>query len=148
MNIKLIIGVVVIAIFVVWGATAFVETTLQYVSMEEAIRSKRTVQVMGKIDFDQVSYSEDGSRMEFAVYDVEAVDTVNAERMMVHYYGIVPGNFDQATSIVLKGKYTDEEAFVAETMLVKCPSKYQGEGGEYQDDAKHDEAVENIWSSL
>lgn len=146
MNIKLIIGVVVVAVFVVWGATAFVETTLQYVSMEEAIKSRQTVQVMGKIDFDMVSYSEDGSRLEFAVYDVEATDPVNAERMAVHYYGVVPGNFDQATSVVLKGKYGggDEEAFVAESMLVKCPSKYQGEGGEYQDDSKHDEGVDNI----
>jgi cytochrome c-type biogenesis protein CcmE len=61
--------------------------------------------------------------------------------MPVHYYGVVPGNFEQATSVVLKGKST-EGVFVAEQMLVKCPSKYQGEGGnEYQDIRKHDDAV-------
>jgi cytochrome c-type biogenesis protein CcmE len=59
--------------------------------------------------------------------------------MPVFFYGVVPGNFDQATSVVLKGKTTDG-VFVADQMLVKCPSKYQGEGGEYQDMKKHDEA--------
>ena len=43
--------------------------------------------------------------------------------------------------MVLKGK-SEGETFVAEQMLVKCPSKYQGEGGqEYQDIRKHDEGV-------
>ena len=46
--------------------------------------------------------------------------------MNVVYHGIVPGNFDQATSVVLKGK-ADGDYFVADQMLVKCPSKYQGE---------------------
>ena len=38
---------------------------------------------------------------------------------------LMPGNFDQAKSVVLKGK-TENGVFVAEQMLVKCPSKYQG----------------------
>ena len=144
MNIKLIIGIVVIVIFVVWGAMAFMETTVQYVSLEEASRSTRTVQVMGKIDFDQVKYSDDHTRFEFAIYDAEAKDEVTAPRMPIHFFGVVPSNFDQATSVVLKGKVGDEGVFVANQMLVKCPSKYQGEGGEYQDGKKHDEAAGTI----
>ena len=141
MNIKLIIGVVIIAVFVVWGAMAFINTTVQYVSFEEAAKSKTIVQVIGKIDFDQVKYSDDHTRFEFAVYDVEAENEITAPRMQVHFFGVVPGNFDQATSVVLKGKIGDEGAFVANEMLVKCPSKYQGDDGEYQDPAKHEEAT-------
>lgn len=141
MNIKIIIGVVIIAVFVVWGATAFMQTTVQYVSLEKAAVATRTVQVMGKVDFDMVKYSVDHTRLEFAIYDADAENEITATRMPVHYYGVVPGNFDQATSVVLKGKVGDEGVFVAQQMLVKCPSKYQGEEGKYQDGKKHDEAV-------
>jgi len=138
---KYIIGALIVVAFVIWGASAFLKTTIQYVSIDTAKHADRTVQVMGKIDFDQVNYNSDESRLEFAVYDAEAADKTQAEHMKVVYYGVVPGNFDQATSVVLKGKPVGDE-FVADQMLVKCPSKYQGEGGnEYQDMKKHEEAV-------
>jgi len=138
---KYIIGGIIIVVFVAWGATAFFKTTIQYVPLETAINSDKVVQVLGKIDFDQVSYNVEESRLEFAVYDAEAVDEAAAERMKVVYYGVVPGNFDQATSVVLKGK-ADGDMFVADQMLVKCPSKYQGEeGDEYQNIKKHNQAV-------
>lgn len=140
MKAKPIIGGVIIVVFLVWGTSAFLKTTLRYVSIEEARHSKRTVQVLGRIDFDQVNYNTEDSRLEFAIYDPEAPDKQRARRMKVIYYGVVPGNFEQATSVVLKGK-SEGETFVAEQMLVKCPSKYQGEGEEYQDIRKHDEGV-------
>ncbi len=140
MRAKYIIGGLVIVVFLVWGASAFFKTTIQYVSIDEARHASRTVQVMGKIDFDKVNYNSKDSRLEFAIYDPEAADPNTAERMSVVYYGVVPGNFDQATSVVLKGK-SDGDEFVADQMLVKCPSKYQGEGGEYQDMEKHNEAT-------
>ena len=140
MKAKYIIGLVIIAVFVVWGAVVSMKTTIQYVSIEEAARATRTVQVMGKIDFDRVRYDASGSRLEFDIYDAEAQDKNSAARLAVVYDGVVPGNFDQATSVVLKGMVGDDGLFLAEQMLVKCPSKYQGDDGEYQDPARHDEA--------
>jgi cytochrome c-type biogenesis protein CcmE len=138
---KYIIGGVIIVLFLIWGTSAFLKTTIQYVSIDEARRAARTVQVLGRIDFDAVNYNAADSRLEFAVYDAKAENKETAERMKVVYYGVVPGNFDQATSVVLKGK-SEGDTFVAEQMLVKCPSKYQGEGGEeYQDIRKHEEGV-------
>jgi cytochrome c-type biogenesis protein CcmE len=46
--------------------------------------------------------------------------------MPVIYRGVIPGNFDQATSIVAIGRYQGDH-FEAEQLLVKCPSKYQAE---------------------
>ena len=133
MTAKYIIGGIVIIVFMIWGASAFVTSTIQYVSIEEARHATNIVQVMGKIDFDVVNYNDVLKRLEFAVYDAEAETKLGATRIDVVYYGVVPGNFDQATSVVLKGQ-PGEEGFVADQMLVKCPSKYQGEGGEeYQD---------------
>lgn len=139
MKAKYIIGGIIIVVFLIWGTSAFLKTTIQYVSLDEASRSKRTVQVMGKVDFATVKYNATDTRLEFDVFDVDARDTVNAHRFPVVYYGVVPGNFDQAKSVVLKGKPGTDGAFVAEQMLVKCPSKYQGEGGEWQD-IKNDKA--------
>lgn len=141
MKAKYIIGGVIIVLFMVWGGAAFLKTTVQYVSIDAARSTARKVQVMGKIDFDKVSYNIDASRLEFTIYDAEAPDKSTAVTMNVVYYGIVPGNFDQATSVVLKGR-SEGETFVADKMLVKCPSKYQGEASkEYQDIQKHNEAV-------
>ncbi|MDX9857072.1 MAG: cytochrome c maturation protein CcmE [candidate division Zixibacteria bacterium] len=142
MKAKYIIGALIIVVFVVWGTSAFLTTTVQYVPIEQAAVASRTVQVMGKIDFDKVKYDTDKSCLEFAIYDAEAATPQAAQsHLQVVYYGVVPGNFDQATSVVLKGKSGADGTFIAEQMLVKCPSKYQGEGGEYQDMKKHDEAV-------
>ncbi|MFH2048858.1 MAG: cytochrome c maturation protein CcmE [bacterium] len=139
MNIRYIIGGLIVVVFIVWGATAFMKTTIQYVSIAEAKTATHNVQVIGKIDFEAVNYNTDDSRLEFAIYDIESDQPTTAERMNVVYYGVVPGNFDQATSVVLVGK-PDQDSFVADKMLVKCPSKYQGEGGEFQDMKKHEEA--------
>ena len=142
MNAKIIIGIVVIAVFIFWGATAFFETTIQYVSLEEAAHAERTVQVLGKIDFDQTLYNADSSRLELTVYDDASETPVGAHAMKAYYYGVVPGNFDQATSVVLKGKADDSGVFIAEQMLVKCPSKYQGESAEeYRDPSEHQGGV-------
>ncbi len=142
MNIKYLISGLVIVVFLVWGTMSFMKTTIRYVPIEQAAHSSRTVQVMGKIDFDRVSYDPDKTQLQFAIYDPEATDPATAPRMEVVYHGVVPGNFDQAKSVVLKGKVGPNGTFVADQMLVKCPSKYQGEGGqEYQDMRKHEEAT-------
>ncbi len=137
MNAKTIIGVVIIGVTMIWGITSFIGSTVAYVSIAEAKTSSEMVQVMGKISKDNVSYNSDESRLEFTIYDAEAEDEGTAERMNIVYYGTVPGNFDQATSVVAKG-VSHENEFVADKLLVKCPSKYQGEDGEeYGDIKKH-----------
>lgn len=140
MKLRLFIGGVIVGFFVVWGAMAFFRTTVRYVSLEQARNSDRTVQVMGKIDVSSVHFNTRASRFEFAIYDIDAPDTTTAPRLPVIYYGVVPGNFDQATSVVVKGR-GDGQVFTADQILVKCPSKYQGEAGDqYQDVRKHQEA--------
>ena len=122
---KYIIGGIVIIVFIAWGASAFFKTTVKYVSFDEARNATRTVQVAGKIDFDDVTFDADNNRLVFSIYDVAADSPVGADRLKVIYKGVVPGNFDQATSVLVRGK-PGEGGFVAEKLLVKCPSKYQG----------------------
>ncbi len=122
---KYIIGAVIILIFVVWGASAFLKTTVQYVSIAEAKQTGRTVQVLGSIDFNDVHFDAENRRLVFSIYDSKNPDPSRADRMKVIYRGVVPGNFEQATQVVVRGKQ-GADGFVAEKLLVKCPSKYQG----------------------
>jgi len=126
MKAKYIIGGLIVLVFMIWGAVAFMKTTVQYVSLAEAKRSPQTVQAIGAIDFASVVYDAENSSFEFEIYDDDAVDPAQAERMKIMYYGVVPGNFDQATSVVVRGK-AEGDTFIADQLLVKCPSKYQGE---------------------
>lgn len=127
MKAKFIIGILIIAVFAVWGITSFMATTIKYVPLAEVADAQGTIQVMGKIDFDSVQYDTDHSRLVFDVIDLE--DQSSGRRLKIIYSGMVPGNFEQATSVVARGIYQDG-ALIADQLLVKCPSKYQGMDGE------------------
>ncbi len=123
MKAKYIIGAVIIVAFAIWGMSSFLNQTIKYVSIKDVPGTSRTVQVMGKIDFDTVVFDTDSARLVFEITDLEHNDANT--RLKVVYTGMVPGNFDQATSVVAKGKYING-ALVADQLLIKCPSKYQG----------------------
>ncbi len=123
MKAKYVAGIVIIAVFITWAAMSFMQTTIRYVSLDEVDRTTGVVQLMGKIDFRAVRYDSDKSRLEFEVTGLE--DHTRDQRLKIVYTGMVPGNFEQATSVVARGRYVDS-LFVADQLLVKCPSKYQG----------------------
>lgn len=123
MNIKYVVGGVIIAVFMVWAAMSFMSTAIKYVSLDEVAKTSGVVQLMGKINFDAVEYDAEHSRLVFEVTGLE--EHTKNRRMKIVYTGMVPGNFDQATSVVARGRYVDS-LFVADELLVKCPSKYQG----------------------
>ena len=74
---------------------------------------------MGDIDKEQVSYDVAAGVLRFPIQDE------SGDRLMVQFAGAIPGNFEQAKSVVAIGRYR-ESRFEAEQLLVKCPSKYQG----------------------
>ncbi len=130
MKAKYIIGTIIIIAFTAWGVSAFLKTTVRYVSFAEARDARQTVQVVGGIDFGSVEYSDNHAQLVFTLYDIKATDSAKADRMKIIYNGVVPGNFDQATSVLVRGK-PGPDGFVAEQLLVKCPSKYQGMDEDY-----------------
>ena len=48
--------------------------------------------------------------------------------------GAAPNNFELATSVVAKGRFTDEGYFHATEVLTKCPSKYEAQAIEAEED--------------
>jgi cytochrome c-type biogenesis protein CcmE len=91
-----------------------------YVSFAEARRASGMVQVNGHLADKNYVLKPREQYLEFKLKDD------HGEVMAVEYRGVIPGNFDQATSIVAIGRYSGQK-FTADQLLVKCPSKYQAE---------------------
>jgi cytochrome c-type biogenesis protein CcmE len=120
MKIRYVIALTIIIGFVIYGAVSLKTSLTPYVSFAEAKRSPQTVQVMGELEKNLTRYDTTTNLLYFTIKDQ------NGELLEVSYKGVKPGNFDQATQIVAIGDYRDK-AFQADQLLVKCPSKYQGE---------------------
>jgi cytochrome c-type biogenesis protein CcmE len=106
------------------GLMQFKQTVTPYVSFAEAKSMERTVQVAGFPDHAGSGLNAAHSAFTFTMKDDEG------DQMVVNYPGGKPGNFDQAQSVVVVGRYEDG-AMEAKQILVKCPSKYESQGDEH-----------------
>ncbi|NOT34139.1 MAG: cytochrome c maturation protein CcmE [Candidatus Eisenbacteria bacterium] len=120
MNLKLIVALVLLGGAVTVGVTSFRKTVTPYITFAEARRASGLVQVNGVLADKAYVLKPDEQYLSFRLSDDKG------EVLPVEYRGTVPGNFDQATSIVAIGRY-DGKVFKADQLLVKCPSKYQAE---------------------
>ena len=123
-------GGVILVGFLTLGLTTFTKSMTPYVNFKEAKDARRTVQVMGALEKGTSSYDTAKKTLNFHLVDPKTNDVIP-----VSYTDVKPANFEDAVSIVAIGKY-DGTTFVAEKLLVKCPSKYQGEEAEKQYGAK------------
>jgi cytochrome c-type biogenesis protein CcmE len=121
MNAKVIAAIVLLAVAAVFGAGSFKKSMTPYVSFKDAKNASGMVQVNGVLADKDYVLKKDEQYLSFHLKDSRG------EVMPVVYRGVVPGNFDQATSIVAIGRYTQDQQFHADQLLVKCPSKYQAE---------------------
>ncbi len=120
MNLKWILAVALVAVGAWFGVTSFRKSVTPYIPFDQARRATGLVQVNGVLADKNYVLKPGEQYLEFKLKDSRG------EVMPVAYHGVIPGNFDQATSIVAIGRYTGDH-FEAEQLLVKCPSKYQAE---------------------
>jgi cytochrome c-type biogenesis protein CcmE len=119
MKLKTIIGIALIIFFIIFGAYSFIESNVSYVTINEARKTHRIVQIVGEWVKDMESYY-DARLNQFVFY----LEDEEGEIIKVIYNGAKPNNFEIATGIVVKGRYKDG-IFEAKEILTKCPSKYQ-----------------------
>lgn len=120
MNLKVIVAIVLLAVAAGVGVSSFKRTMTPYIGFTEARTASGLVQVNGKLaDKDYVLKTEE-QFLRFNLRDEKG------DVMPVEYRGVIPGNFDQAVSVVAIGKFAGDH-FEASQLLVKCPSKYQAE---------------------
>ncbi len=122
MNKRYIIGIIIIAVFLVVGFYAFVDTKVEYANFTHAVETHKKVQVKGSWVKDKET-GFDASTNKFTFY----MKDENNTEMKVVLDGAEPNNFKMAESVVAKGKVKDGY-FHATDVLTKCPSKYEGDG--------------------
>jgi cytochrome c-type biogenesis protein CcmE len=120
---KVLIGGLVIIIFIVWGSYSFVESNLEYTTVDGAMKTHKKVQLKGSWNKDRESYF-DAKTSQFTFY---LVDELGKECKVI-LDGAAPNNFEIATHVVAKGRYLEEGYFHASELLTKCPSKYEAQG--------------------
>ena len=116
-----LIGIAMIVLAVVLGYFGLQSALRPYTtSVSEAIGSGRGVQLAGfLVPGEQGKYDAAGN---FTFQMQDATGKV----VQVIYPKPKPANFEKAVSIVAIGHYdAGKNAFLADDMLVKCPSKYQ-----------------------
>lgn len=114
------LGIMVVAIGLLISASKDMGT---YSSFAEARQANKKVKVVGQLAKDKEMYynpEEDPNYFSFFVKDMEG------EEHQVVLLKAKPQDFELSEQIVLIGKLKDD-TFIAEDLLMKCPSKYKEE---------------------
>lgn len=127
MSTKVLLAAGLLVAAVAIGVTSFKQTMTPYIGFREARAASGQVQVNGVLADKNYILRKDEQYLSFSLKDAKG------DVMPVEYRGVIPGNFDQAVSIVAIGEYKGTH-FEASQLLVKCPSKYQAEA---EKGAKH-----------
>ena len=77
------------------------------------------VRLMGKVEDGSVVRNSETNILHFAVTSEEGTS------LPVVYSGVVPDAFKQNADVVVEGSLTRAGTFQADSLLVKCPSKYE-----------------------
>lgn len=125
MNMKVIVGSVVVLVFLGFGAFSFLDSNVEYTDIAGAMAKGKKVQLKGTWNREKDSRF-DPEKSQFTFY---LVDDAGRECRVV-LEGAMPNNFEIATSVVAKGRFTTDGYFHASEVLTKCPSKYEAEGSE------------------
>ena len=125
MNVKMIVGSIVVLVFLGFGAYSFLDSNVEYTDIAGAMQKNKKVQLKGTWNREKES-SFNARTSQFTFY---LVDDAGRECKVV-LDGAAPNNFEMATSVVAKGKFTPEGSFHATEVLTKCPSKYEATGSE------------------
>ncbi len=130
MKVKNIVALVLIAGFASLLFLNFGEQVGGYMDFTQATETGSSAHVVGYWEEDQ-QYAYDPARNIFTFHMRDEAGTVR----QVQYSNPKPANFEDAEKLVIEGKMRGD-VFVAEHILVKCPSKYN--------DARGLEEVQNV----
>ncbi|GCF08319.1 cytochrome c maturation protein CcmE [Dictyobacter arantiisoli] len=78
----------------------------------------RSVRVAGVVQNNSVKHTSQDQSISFTITD-------SNQTLPVTYSGVVPDIFRAGVQVVVEGHYTGSGAFHAQTLLAKCPSKFQ-----------------------
>ncbi|MCS7085354.1 MAG: cytochrome c maturation protein CcmE [Bacteroidia bacterium] len=118
MSVKTIIVVVIIALAGALMMISFAGNVTEYSTFSKARETGAEVHIVARWMKD-MPWENEANRFSFYLQD----SVGNTERVV--YFDPMPVNFETADKVVVSGKYNPrEKAFVANQILMKCPSKY------------------------
>jgi cytochrome c-type biogenesis protein CcmE len=80
--------------------------------------ASQSVRVAGVVQAESIVRDDQKQQISFVIAD-------SGNRLPVVYSGIVPDIFRPGITVVVEGHYTGQGPFQAQTLLAKCPSKFQ-----------------------
>ncbi|WP_297338054.1 cytochrome c maturation protein CcmE [Algoriphagus sp.] len=124
-----LIGIGIIAIAIVIIMTSIGDAS-SYESFNTALEMKKdgnenAIHVVGQLKKDTdgevvgLHVREDKTSFTFVLVDNEGTE------QEVFYNEPVPADFTRSESVVVIGQFKNDEIFIADKILMKCPSKYQ-----------------------
>jgi cytochrome c-type biogenesis protein CcmE len=118
MSNRAIIGLILMAGFAALLLTSLATNSSVYADFKTAQKMDQEVHIVGQwVKRDQ--YIEDKAAATFSFY----VKDTSGNTEFVYFNNPKPANFETAERILLVGKY-HQGKFVADKILMKCPSKY------------------------
>ena len=123
MKLKTIIGLVVLVGFASLLFLNFGDQVGGYMSFEEAAQTGARAHVVGQWVPDQQTHYDPAQNL-FTFYMKDDRGTVR----QVRYANPKPASFEDAEKLVVEGRLQND-VFVAEHILMKCPSKYNDQRG-------------------
>jgi cytochrome c-type biogenesis protein CcmE len=131
LNTKYLVGGGLLMLFVGFLAFQMIQATITtgayYMTVAE-VQSKaadlagQRIRVNGNV----VAGSEDWNAKEITL-KFSIADESGAGQLPIVFYGPRPDNFSRAASAIIEGKLQPDGSFLAETLLLKCPSRYEEE---------------------
>jgi cytochrome c-type biogenesis protein CcmE len=128
---RLAIGIGLVAIALSWLVFAGTRRNLvYYYEVDELMavpnRYDEEIRISGDVVAGTVDHDADARELRFAIAETNA--PAGAPSVPVVYKGPVPDIFRPGIQVVVEGRLDREGTFQAETLLAKCPSKYQAAG--------------------
>lgn len=126
-NYKFIIGgvllLVVVVVLIVYStfSTAAYYMTVSEVNREVTTLVGQRVRVSGQVVDGSENWNAQEVTLRFAIHDDSGA------QLPILFYGPRPDNFQRAAEAIVEGTLLADGSFQADTLLLKCPSRYEEE---------------------
>ncbi len=115
---KTLIGLLFVGVFGFFVVTSFSAQVSGYETFSQAAENGRRAHVVGTwVEDAPTTYDPDRNVFSFVMADADGL------QHRVEYADPKPANFEDAEQVVVEGQMAGD-AFAADHILVKCPSKY------------------------
>lgn len=118
-------GLIIAAVLLLLFGTSLRSSTVYYLTVEELISQGpsvdgQRVRIAGLVDRESVDWGLGSSTLRFNLVEGDGT-------LAVVYEGPAPDAFAQADSAVVEGELSPDGVFVADSLVVQCPSKYEAQ---------------------